>query len=76
MSTEKVANRFGLDDPGAIGVDEWLPRGRVADAIAKRGFVWALVDESYPEGTTTHILVTSDENIIAEIEDAMTEVSK
>ena len=56
MDTTEVAETLGVSDPGAIGVDEWLPRDpEILDVIRGRGFRWAKVDESFPSGTTTWI---------------------
>lgn len=55
-SASEVADRLDMRVPGAIGLDEWLPRED--DAIEKlraAGFLWALVAESYPAGSTTWI---------------------
>lgn len=53
-STRSLARKLGLSDPGAIGVDEWVPRSPSAcDALAALGYLWLIVDESYPEGTST-----------------------
>jgi hypothetical protein len=64
MSTSAVASLLGLPTPGAIGVDEWLPSLPSTLAAARAtGALWALVDESYPEDTTTWIwLGTSDDD--------------
>lgn len=56
MGTDEVAKQLGVRHPGAIGVDEWLPRSpNVLETIRSRGFLWAKVDESFPAGTTTWI---------------------
>lgn len=55
-STEELAERFDVSDPGAIGVDEWLPRDpELLAAIRADGFLWAIVHESFPEETNTWI---------------------
>jgi len=53
VSISDAADLLGLDDPCAIGVDEWIPQ--VAEYVLAAGYDWALVDESYPEQTTTWI---------------------
>ncbi len=54
---------------GAIGVDEWLPReSRVQEAFRDQGFLWALVDESFPEGTTTWIWLGTSSDDEPELE--------
>ena len=59
-STSEVATFLGEEDPGAIGVEEWLPRSPAAcDAAREKGYLWAQVDESFPEGTTTWIYLGS-----------------
>lgn len=56
MTAADVADLLGMTDPGAIGLDEWLPRTSDAlDAIRELGHLWAIVDESYPAGTRTWI---------------------
>lgn len=56
MSVAEAAAELGLEDPCAIGVDEWVPRTVTALETARdRGYSWILVDESYPEDTTTWI---------------------
>jgi hypothetical protein len=63
MTVADAAEMLGQGDPGAIGIDEWLPRDVDALATARAtGALWALVDESYPRDTTTWIwLGTSDD---------------
>ena len=60
-----------MDDPGAIGLDEWLPRTPDAiDALRAAGHLWAIVAESYPRGTRTWIWLgtgTDDEPELGEI---------
>jgi hypothetical protein len=52
----RAAKRVGHPDPGAIGIDEWLPRTPDAlTALREQGFLWALVAESFPHDTTTWI---------------------
>lgn len=64
LSTAEAAALLGLTDPGAIGVDEWIPRitHRLDERVAN-GLQWVRVDESYPRGTVTWIWVgeSSDE---------------
>jgi hypothetical protein len=64
MSTSEVASLLGLPDPGSIGIDEWLPSlPSTLSAARATGALWAMVDESYPEETTTWIwLGTSDDD--------------
>ena len=53
LSVCDAAAQLGCSDPGAIGIDEWLPREPTAlTAIRAMGAMWALVSESYPGGTT------------------------
>lgn len=55
---------------GAIGVDEWLPREvRVQEAFRDQGFLWALVDESFPAGTTTWIWLGASSDEEPELEE-------
>lgn len=54
MTTEELAEKLDMRDPGAIGIDEWLPRTqRALDAARDLGYKWAIVNESYPSGATT-----------------------
>jgi hypothetical protein len=56
LTVRRVARRLGFTDPGAIGIDEWIPRDPdVLAAIRARGFLWALVTESFPASTVTWI---------------------
>ena len=56
--TAEVAARLDMEDPGAIGLDEWLPRDQDAiDKLREEGFLWVLVRESYPEKATTWIWI-------------------
>lgn len=56
MSCRQLSRKIGVQDPGAIGLDEWLPQSpEVLDALRDSDFIWALVRESYPEETTTWI---------------------
>jgi hypothetical protein len=56
VSVSELAKELGMGHPGAIGVDEWIPRTpKVLDALRDMGFLWALVLESFPEETTTWI---------------------
>jgi hypothetical protein len=57
-SVAEAAEELGLNNPGAIGVDEWLPRTQKAlDEASSRGYHWAKVSESFPRGTTTWIYI-------------------
>jgi SPP1 gp7 family putative phage head morphogenesis protein len=61
ISTTDVARRFGVADPGAIGVDEWIPRpGELLDKLEAGPYQWVKVNESFPEGTTTWIWVGAE----------------
>lgn len=56
MTMAEAAAELDMEDPGAIGVDEWIPRTVDALETAQaRGYSWIKVDESYPRGTTTWI---------------------
>lgn len=45
-----------LSQSGAIGIDELLPRDvRICARLRDRGYLWAIVAESYPEDTRTWI---------------------
>lgn len=62
-SVSEVAARLDENDPGAIGLEEWLPMfPDVLQKLREEGFLWALVAESYPEASTTWLwLGTSDD---------------
>ena len=53
----EIGRVTGLGDPGAIGVDEWVPR--ISYDLREAGFNWVRVNESYPAGTVTWIYVGS-----------------
>lgn len=64
LSTSELAEALGVTDPGAIGVDEWIPRSpKVMDLLAESGAKWVRVRESYPADTVTWIWIgdSSDE---------------
>lgn len=57
-----LADRFDLQHPGAIGVDEWIPRDvRLQDALREAGYDWVVVRESFPEGAETWIWIGPSE---------------
>jgi hypothetical protein len=57
---------------GAIEIDEWLPREPgVQAAFREQGYLWALVTESYPEGTTTWIWLGTSDDDEPELEEAV-----
>jgi hypothetical protein len=65
MDVGELAAELGLGHPGAIGVDEWVPRTqRALDALEARGVRWVVVTESYPVGTRTWIYVSGDEPVL------------
>lgn len=49
----KIRKLTGVGNPGAIGIDEWVPR--IAEQLQDAGIIWVRVRESYPEGTETYI---------------------
>jgi hypothetical protein len=60
LTVRELAKSMGFNDPGAIDIDEWLPR--TPDAITElrsQGFLWAMVEESFPENSTTWIWLGS-----------------
>ena len=62
-SVRKLAHHLGFSDPGAIGIDEWLPRTPDAlQALREEGFLWALVSESFPRDTITWIWLGTSED--------------
>lgn len=69
--TGDVADMLDVQHPGAIGLDEWLPRSpRVLDSLRERGYLWARVAESYPAESTTWIWLgtgADDEPELAEV---------
>jgi|WetSurMetagenome_2_1015567.scaffolds.fasta_scaffold25059_6 hypothetical protein len=68
-SVADVARSVGMSDPGAITVDAWLPRTQQALDALSLVADWALVDESFPEGTTTWILLGGEEPEMTEMEE-------
>lgn len=69
VSVRELTRRLGVHNPGAIGLDEWLPQAvRVLDLLAEQGVEWVLVDESYPAGATTWIFVGGEEPELLEVE--------
>ena len=56
MDVDELAELVDMASPGAIGIDEWLPRtGRAIETLRESGKLWALVAESFPEDTTTWV---------------------
>ena len=52
-TTGIAASILDMSDPGAIELDEWLPRTPQAmDKLHKIGYQWVKVSESYPRSTT------------------------
>jgi len=71
VSVGYVARRFGMQHPGAIGLDEWLPRSpALQDALRQAGFLWVLVPESFPAGETTWIWVGNFDDPEPQLEQA------
>ena len=63
----KVLDLIDLEThPGAIGLDEWIPR--IADKLQDAGIEWVRVRESFPENTETYIFVGFDDPEMEEIE--------
>lgn len=58
-AVRKITDLIGGDDPGAIGIDEWVPR--VADKLQDAGIEWVRVRESYPSDSETYIFVGSND---------------
>jgi hypothetical protein len=50
---DEIHKLTGLGDPGAIGIDEWVPR--ISTKLEKAGIRWVRVRESYPSDTETYI---------------------
>jgi hypothetical protein len=64
-----VRVRLDVETPFGIGIDEWLPRDpRMLDRIRTLGYLWAKVDESYPQGEVTWIWVGTDDDDEPELE--------
>lgn len=53
--------------PGAIGIDELIPR--IADQLQDAGIEWVRVKESYPVETETYIFVGTDDPEMEEADD-------
>lgn len=62
---EMICEVTGLDHPGAIGPDEWVPR--ISYTIRDAGYEWVRVRESYPAETETWIFVGSDDPEMEEV---------
>ena len=57
-SVGQVAKMLGVQHPGAIGLDEWLPRSpQLLERLRDAGSLWVLVKESFPSNTTTWIWI-------------------
>lgn len=55
----RLCDLTGLPHPGAIGVDEWVPR--ISYDLRDAGIEWVRVRESYPAGADTWIFVGTDD---------------
>lgn len=60
-----IMKRTGLDHPGAIGADEWVPR--VSSHLREKDIDWVRVRESYPENSETWIWVGGDDPEMIEL---------
>jgi hypothetical protein len=60
-----IMDRTGLNHPGAIGVDEWVPR--ISYQLRDAGVEWVRVRESYPQDAETWIFVGSDDPMMEEV---------
>lgn len=73
MSIDDAVAELDMSHPGAIGLDEWLPRTqRALDALRERGYLWVCVSESFPHDTTTWIWLgdaSDDEPELTAVED-------
>jgi hypothetical protein len=57
-----LADRFDLQHPGAIGVDEWIPRDvQLQDALREAGYDWVIVRDSFPEDAETWLWIGPSE---------------
>lgn len=54
-----ICDLTGLTHPGAIGVDEWVPR--ISYELRDAGIAWVRVRESYPVDSETWIFVGQDD---------------
>jgi hypothetical protein len=53
-----VADLLGLEHPGAIGIEEWIPmRPEVQDGLHDAGYDWIVVRDSFPEGAETWLWI-------------------
>jgi len=58
MTTRQATFLLDMSDPGAIGLDEWLPGSVVAmEKLRALGYLWVKVNESYPGDSTTWIWI-------------------
>lgn len=62
---QSIMDRTGLRHPGAIGVDEWIPR--ISYELRDAGIEWVRVKESYPAETVTYTFVGTDDPEMEEI---------
>lgn len=63
-SADEIAEDLSLSRPGAIGADEYvthLSSVELRRRLARQGFEWALVDESFPLGAVTWVWLGSGE---------------
>lgn len=66
-AVEAICALTDLSAPGAIGVDEWVPR--ICYQLRDAGIEWVRVRESHPEDTETWIFVGSDDPEMEEVEE-------
>lgn len=60
-----LMERTGLSHPGAIGVDEWVPR--ICYDLRDAGIEWVRVRESYPMDSETWVFVGHDDPDMVEV---------
>lgn len=65
---DTICDLCNLSHPGAIGVDEWVPR--ISYEIREAGIEWVRVRESYPADTETWIFVGEDDPELEEADAA------
>ena len=64
---EKITAIIDLKNPGAIGIDELIPR--IASKLRDAGIEWVRVKESYPQESETYIFVGEDDPEMEEVSD-------
>ena len=55
---ERLARKFKIQNPGAINIEEWIPRTpRLQELLQEEGYDWVVVRDSFPEGAETWLWI-------------------